>query len=247
MINEHLLRFHSASSIKDLLVSCIAAMKLPASERKMLLREKARAVTWCWIQRDELNDSQNCSLLFKKNVHALMTQACRKVYIWRTLWLSCSTFLQMTLHANKATTSSLGEGAFLCSTLPVYCKWELIRIHQAYLPVSVFFTHLLLLFVCLFLTGVAQWGTKSHKAGRGLTWKATAHQCQPENLIKFWIFTVGEQSDVDSTGFWWLMQSELTKLCDTHILRVQSQFGRCFCHMRWCGIAGIKLFFTSPL
>lgn len=85
MINEHLLRFHSASSIKDLLVSCIAAMKLPSSERKMLSREKARAVTWCWIQRDELNDSQDCSLLFKKNVHALMTQACRKVYIWRTL------------------------------------------------------------------------------------------------------------------------------------------------------------------
>lgn len=48
---------------------------------------------------------------------------------------------------NKGTPSSVGEGAFLCSTLPTYCKWKLIWMQQAYLPASVCFTHFLLLFV----------------------------------------------------------------------------------------------------
>lgn len=55
--------------------------------------------------------------------------------------------LKMPGLVNKGTPSSVGEGAFLCSTLPTYCKWKLNWMQQAYLPASVCFTHFLLLFV----------------------------------------------------------------------------------------------------
>lgn len=63
----------------------------------------------------------------------------------------------MPLQVNKGTSSSLGEGAFLCSALPTYRKWELIWIQQAYLPASVCCTHFLLLFVFNCWSTVGKW------------------------------------------------------------------------------------------
>lgn len=175
IINEHSLRFHSGSSIKGIRLCSIQCWSYLLQKEKCSRGEKDRAVKWRRIQGDELSDSQ-CSVrglqftIKKTNLQALWLSFLKaslivilKLCFWQTL-------LQHTSKCEQRYPSSPGEGAFSCSTLQTHCKWKLNWIQQAYLPASVCFTHFLLfVFNCWSTVG-----SKSHKADREPSWKATA-------------------------------------------------------------------------